>query len=177
MRMIKTDGAKPSTDDTPVREEETAENCELDLLGDPIQDPTDERGRPSFEITDELRHTVAVLTGAGESREAIADAIGCSEKTLRTYFLPELKKGGHQKRAEVILSVYQKATTGQNVAAAKAYLANGFLAAAQPPVPTKSEGENPVEKLGKKEQALIDAKTVDAESSWGDLLHVATAVQ
>jgi hypothetical protein len=49
-----------------------------------------------------LRERVAVLRAGGMDREEIADAIGCCEKALRTYFLPELNEGKSAKRAEVV---------------------------------------------------------------------------
>ena len=65
-----------------------------DLLGDPIGPYRDPRGRKKLIISNELRERVAVLRAGGMEREEIADAIGCCQKTLRTYFYPSSMRAG-----------------------------------------------------------------------------------
>lgn len=133
-----------------------------DLLGDPITEYRDPRGRKKLRVTNELRDRVAVLRAAGMEREEIADAIGCSERTLRTYFLPELNEGKAAKRAEAIARLFELGMGG-SVPALKAFLALGVKADAIPRVPREP-------KLGKKEQAMREAHTAHEGSRWGELL-------
>jgi hypothetical protein len=74
-----------------------------------------------------LRERVAVLRAGGMDREDIADAIGCCERTLRTYFLPELNEGKSAKRAEVVEKLFEMAIGG-SVPAMTAFLALGVKA-------------------------------------------------
>ena len=151
-----------------------AEDSEgLDLLGLPVQEPEETRGRPPFEVTDELRNKVSVLRAGGMEYVEIASAIGCSERTLRTYFLPELKAGAASKKAEMIAAMFT-AGMGGNVTAQKAFIALGEKADAMPPLPTAQQRieEPKPERLGKKEAAdreAIHAHEDDPE--WADLLH------
>jgi hypothetical protein len=136
---------------------------QIDLLGDPLREARDPRGRKKLKVSNELRDKVSILRAAGMEREEIADAIGCSERTLRTYFLPELNEGKSVKRAAVIEALYAAAMTG-SVSAAKAFLALGAKADAIPPAPKP-------EKLGKKEALLKASQTAHQGSEWGELLH------
>jgi hypothetical protein len=136
---------------------------QIDLLGDPLREPRDPRGRKKLKVSNELRDKVSILRAAGMEREEIADAVGCSERTLRTYFLPELNEGKSVKRAAVIEALYAAAMTG-SVSAAKAFLALGAKADAIPPAPKP-------EKLGKKEALLKASQTAHQNSEWGELLH------
>ncbi|WP_088348954.1 MULTISPECIES: hypothetical protein [Rhodomicrobium] len=79
---------------------------DIDLFGEPVGGYRDPRGRKKLKVTNELRDRVAVLRAGGMERDEIADAIGCSERTLRTYFLPELNEGKSEKRAAVIEALY-----------------------------------------------------------------------
>ena len=137
----------------------------LDLLGDPLQEHKDPRGRRKPRINNELRDRVAMLSAAGMDRQAIADAVGCSERTLRTYFLPELNEGKSAKRAEMLEALWI-AGKGGNVAAMKAFLAFSDKADALPRVTAAAKSP----KLGKKEQAVRDAEDGHHESGWGGLL-------
>lgn len=132
-----------------------------DLLGDPPAPYRDPRGRKKPHINSALRERVAVLRASGMSREEIAQALGWCERTLRTYFLPELTAGRHAKRAEIIMRLYDMAMAG-SVPAMKAFLAmtaeKGAPATARPV------------KLGKKEQALLDATSAPEGGRWGGLL-------
>ncbi len=138
------------------------DGASVDLLGDPLRDLPDPRGRKKLKVTKDLRERVAVLRAGGMEREEIADAIGCSERTLRTYFLPELNEGKAGKRAEAIARLFELGIEG-NVSALKAFLALGVKADAIPRLPREA-------KLGKKEQAVKDAETAHRGSRWGELL-------
>jgi DNA-binding CsgD family transcriptional regulator len=138
------------------------DDCARDLLGDPLRDVRDPRGRKKLKVTNDLREHVAVLRAGGMERDEIADAIGCSERTLRTYFLPELNEGKSVKRAEAIAKLFELGMAG-SVPALKAFLALGVKADAIPRLPRDA-------KLGKKEQAKKDAHTAHQGGRWGALL-------
>lgn len=114
-------------------------------------------------MTKEWRERVAVLRAGGMEHEEIADAIDCCEKTLRTYFLPELNEGRSAKRAEVVEKLFEMAIGG-SVPAMKAFLALGVKADAIPRVSREP-------KLGKKERLVKDAETAHHSSGWGELVH------
>ena len=146
---------------------------ELDLLGLPVQEPEETRGRPPFEVTDELRNKVSVLRAGGMEYAEIASAIGCSERTLRAHFLPELKAGAASKKAEMIAAMFS-AGMGGNVTAQKAFIALGEKADAMPPLPSSQQqaDEQKPEKLGKKETANREAlRAHEDDPEWADLLH------
>ena len=140
---------------------------EKDLLGETPSPYRDPRGRKKPKLTKELYDRVAILAAAGMDREAIADAIGCSERTLRTYFLPELNEGKSAKRAEAIARLYQLGVIDGNVTALKAYIAMTERADCMPDVPSKAK----TPKLGKKEQLAAEAHSGHEETGWGELLH------
>jgi hypothetical protein len=133
-----------------------------DLLGDPLREIRDPRGRKKLKVTNALREHVAVLRAGGLEREEIADAIGCCEKTLRTYFLPQLNEGKSAKRAEAIAKLFELGMAG-SVPALKAFLALGVKADAIPKLPKEA-------RLGKKDQARQDAHTAHRGGRWGELL-------
>ena len=112
--------------------------------------------RPPFEPTDDLKERVAIAAGAGMSHEQIALGLGISRPTLEKHFEVELSTGAYAKRLEVLAAMHGAAMKG-NVAAQKAYLALEPALAAPP------EKSAP---LGKKEQAEVDAKTVQVGTGW-----------
>ncbi len=137
----------------------------VDLWGDPIPPRIERRGRPQHVVTPEKRIRVAVLRAMRHSHEEIAAAMGISEPTLRKNYLPELKSGLAQKRAEVLVRLWEKVQEG-NVTAMKEFMRQtekSDLAPRElrPPKPTK---------LGKKDQALVDAQQPDVSSSMGELM-------
>jgi hypothetical protein len=140
---------------------------EFDLWGDPVPEETEKRGRPPHEATPERRMRVAVLRALKHTTDEIAAAIGISERTLRTKYLPELKGGLAQKRAEALVQLWSKAQEG-NVSAIKEFLRqvekSDLVMPRQPMRPARPP------KLGKKEQALIDAGAPDTTTSMGELM-------
>jgi hypothetical protein len=109
---------------------------------------------------------VAVLRSLNQTNDEIAHAMGISERTLRTKYLPELKAGLAQKRAAARIKLYELGMAG-NVAALKAFLKMADDSDLK--VPSSPRASRPPV-LGKKEQQLIDAATPDATSSIGELL-------
>lgn len=132
-------------------------------------------GRPPHAPTEESRRLVSVVAGAGMLHEEIAVMLGISQPTMRKHYEDELSMGAYARRAEVLAALYGAAVKG-NATAARAYLAIVPGAAVPPadpdPVPTKADP-----KLGKKEQAQVDAKTAQQGTDWADLLPRQTTAQ
>ena len=72
----------------------------------------------TFEPTEEQRRLVRALAGFGITHEDIGKQVGCEPKTLRKHFREELDRGTVEATAKVAQSLFQMATTGENVAAA-----------------------------------------------------------
>lgn len=128
------------------------------------------KGRPRFEVTAARRLKVEQLAACGMMQADIARAIGCHVDTLRDGFAEQLLTGRAKKRAEVLGQLF-KSAKGGNVSAQK-YLEQLTGAVADPPPPQHAAVEKP-EKLGKKEQAQIEAERPpeDGKSRWSGLLN------
>ncbi len=72
----------------------------------------------SFEPTEEQRRTVRAMSGFGIPQEDIATFLEIEPKTLRKHFRRELDRGMVEATAKVAQSLFQMATSGNNVAAA-----------------------------------------------------------
>jgi hypothetical protein len=128
--------------------------------------------RPTFKPTAVQRQKVAVAAGAGMAHEDIAVGLGISRNTLEKHFKVELSTAAYGRRMDVLLSLFRAAKKGSS-SAAKAYLANEPRLAVPPmPAPDVTPGKPavPEERLGKKAQAEVDARTAGAGGEWGDLL-------
>ena len=139
--------------------------AERDLLGDRMRPYRDPRGRKKFKNTNALREHVAILAAGGLDRQDIADAIGCCEKTLRAHFLPELNQGKASKRGEAIAKLWELGMGG-SVPALKAFLSLAEKGDSKPRMPAPAKAP----KLGKKEQADLEARNAHRDTSWGRLL-------
>lgn len=71
-----------------------------------------------FDPTEEQRRTVRAMSGFGIPQEDIALFLDIEPKTLRKHFRRELDRGMVEATAKVAQSLFQMATTGNNVAAA-----------------------------------------------------------
>ena len=140
-------------------------DVDFDLWGDPVPQRPEKRGRPTHVPTPEKRLRVSVLRALNQSHEEIAAAMGVSEPTLRKHYLPELKGGMAQKRAEALVLLYTEVQKG-NVSAIKEFLRQVERSDLTPAAakPTRAP------KLGKKAQAAIDAAMPDPTSSMGELM-------
>lgn len=140
------------------------------------------KGRPEHVPTAALRRKVSIAAGGGMLHEEIAMALGISRDTLRKYYRHELSVEAQRRRLEVLEAVYKTAQAKGTSAAAKTYLANvpefeappaaeGEEPAAAPPAPTTAPAPAPrPAKLGKKDQAALDAKTAADGTDWDGLL-------
>lgn len=111
-------------------------------------------GRRKYAPTDDEREKVRVLKAGGMSNEAIAEAIGISEPTLRQHFLSELDRGTAKVRADLLMARYRSAMGG-NVAAQNKMIDQVAAQQAQQKVSPVKEP-----KLGKKEERKAAAKAV-----------------
>ena len=72
----------------------------------------------AFQPTADQRRLAKALAGFGVIHDDIAKQIGCEPKTLRKHFREELDLGAIEATAKVAQSLFQMATSGNNVAAA-----------------------------------------------------------
>lgn len=113
-------------------------------------------GRKEYQPTDDEREKVRVLKAGGMTNEAISEAIGISEPTLRKHFGSELDRGGAKVRADLLMARYRSAMGG-NVSAQTKMLE---LVGASAAVAKIKEREAKEPKLGKKEQQQVAAENV-----------------
>jgi len=141
---------------------------DLDLLGDPIPEGLGRRGRPPHMPTDENRRKVVVLAAFDKNEEQIAAALSITAPTLRKHYFRELRgrlEARQRLEGKLLSALLAEVDKGNVSAIDKLWkrLDRHDLAVPRPqPKPTK--------KLGKKEQAVVDAKTASVEGEWGNLL-------
>ena len=121
------------------------------------------RGRPAYVPTDEARERVQVLRAQGMSKEAIAAALDIHLDTLVKHFSLDLEVAVAKRTAEIMMARYRSAVGG-SVPAQNKFLE---LAGASP---TRAARAAAVRKVGKKEQAVIDAHATDTSSDLGQLI-------
>lgn len=114
-------------------------------------------GRHEFKPTDEDREKVRVLKAGGMSNEAIAEAVGISEPTLRKHFSSEIDRATAKVRADLLMARYRSAMGGNVSAQNKMIEQVSANDAQQRRAPEKMEK---APKLGKKEEQAIAAKSV-----------------
>lgn len=133
------------------------------------------RGRPAHIPTPKARLTVRVMKCDGRTQEEIASVLGISLNTLQRKYAEELATGNITLRAEIMQKMATLAKKG-NISAARLFITqtegwNDRVATAAAEAEFMAEIEKPkVKPLGKKEQAIEDAKTAGLGSEWGDLL-------
>ncbi|WP_411033830.1 hypothetical protein [Shinella sp. BYT-45] len=138
-----------------------------DMFGLPMLPIKDRRGRPSYAKSKENQELVTVLRTAGWNQERIARQLGCDVKTLRKYFSRELDAGADIVEAEALMVTYRKMRQGNSVATGRIL---DLADKAQMALPQRRQpAEKPV-RLGKKEQADVDARSGHENNEWGNLL-------
>jgi len=141
-----------------------AETIERDLLGDPVTLVKNRWGRPTFAKTKENQRVVSMLVARGWTQLRIARYIGCDEKTLRKHFSRELDEGRDLIEGLAMEILVNKMVGGDRQSVNKVLeLIDKGKAAVLPKEPKAP-------KLGKKEQAKLDAAKGHENSSWGQLL-------
>lgn len=123
----------------------------------------------AFKPTDDQRKTVDGMAAYGVPEAAIAQVIGISVKTLSKYFREELDTAHIRANLAVAQSLWRKATgEGPQSVTAAIFWAKARMGWRErdfvfdpAPLPLK---------LGKKEQALVDARAPDPGTSLGELM-------
>lgn len=148
----------------------------LDLFGNPIRERFGQRGRPPYEPTDRDRNRIKLLLALGWSTERMANAIGVSPATVKRYFRAELKvRDAMRDRLEMRrFEIAMEQANAGNVAALKELgrlvehsdlmRMGGHQAGRR-----KADEEKP-EKLGKKAEADLAARSAHEDTEWGSLL-------
>lgn len=139
-----------------------------DLFGAPIGQIRERWGRPSFGKNKENQELVALLRSANWTVARIARHLGCDEKTLRKHFSRELDQGSDMIEAMALQVMLQKMRQGNSAATGRIL---DMVEKANLVVPPQPEAPSQkVERLGKKEQAAIDAQTAHEDGKWGTIL-------
>ncbi|MCD9819777.1 hypothetical protein [Bradyrhizobium japonicum] len=151
----------------------------FDLFGDPVPPNWGERGRPQHVPTQQNRNRVSLLVALGWSPPRIAAALFVTPPTLRKHYFSELKFA-QVARDRLVAQLGMKLLEGVNAGNVSAirefqkYLErNDLMLYGQTQQPQKAPpADKPVKapKLGKKEQAELDARSPDAGSTLGELM-------
>lgn len=153
----------------------------FDLFGNPVRPGRGEKGRPKFEPTDRDRNKIKMLLAVGWGNGRIANAIGISLATLKRYFRAELKvrdMARDQLEARRLELAFEAAASG-NVGGMRQLdrmVERMEREGLDRKMRESQDGDEPEEtparrKLGKKETAKEEAKTVGQDGEWGsDLL-------
>lgn len=141
---------------------------ERDLLGDPVTEIRDPRGRRSAVgsagIRKEVQKVIMSLRAAGQSQEQIAEYLQMDVKTLRKYFSRELDHGATLLEG-LAMQVLVKRMLDGSVSAAKQVLTVAGLRSA----PRAAKPEAPKKEVVGKKAALTEAAR-NPDAGWGDLL-------
>jgi hypothetical protein len=114
---------------------------------------------------------VKAMAGFGIPHDEIAMILSVDPKTLRKHFEQELEVGHIEANAKVAANLFRKATgEGREAIIAAIFWLKCRAGWREYVIEPKPER---VPSLGKKEQALADARSATEEASdWGDLLKV-----
>lgn len=115
------------------------------------------------------REEVAIAAGGGMPDSDIACALGISLAELRKTYAAELSTGAFRSRMDLLRAMHSAGMKG-NTAAAKSYLSLEPRSTAPPPDPPADGKPIKPEKLGKKDQANVDAVGAEAGTPWAGLL-------
>ena len=126
-------------------------------------------GRPEFEPTQRQREDVRLWAADDWSEERMAQQLGIARETLRKHFADEIQYGADRIRTQVLRDLERSSRAGRVGASAKLLEITSMVA--PPSAPKAERPEAPPEPLGKKAQAIVDAKSADVGSDWADLVH------
>lgn len=150
-----------------------------DLFGNPVRAGHGARGRPAFEVTEEIRNKIKLGLALGWNQERIAAGVAISPATLKRYFRAELKTRDMARdqldlrRFELVMAEANKGNVGAIKELGKMLERNDQMVAGrkfQDAQAGDSDDRKPrAEKpLGKKEAAQRAAETAGGEGSlWG----------
>lgn len=156
---------------------------EFDLFGNPVVTGQKGRGRPKHVPTPEIENKIKMLLAFGWSNERIARSVGISQPTLRRNYFQVLKLREHQRDMMTAAKAVRlwELGMGGNIGAFKEFqkllerndmmkLDDDLRAmqnAGRDPE-ENAEAEAPSRKLGKKEQAQLDAESAMTDGGdWG----------
>ena len=145
---------------------------DFDLLGDPVPDGWGRRGRPPHIPTDENRRKIVLLMAFDKNEEQIAAALSITPPTLRKYYFRELKtrlEARHRLEGKLLAKLVEEVDKGNVSANDKLWkrLDRHDLVTGQVVRPAKA-AKPP--KLGKKDQAVLNAATAHEDNEWSSLL-------
>ena len=120
-------------------------------------------GRPAFKPTKEQVYSVGLMASIGIPQDQIAMAIGVDKKTLQLHFRKELDVGSTQMLTRVADSLFRQALAG-NVSACI------FIMKCRAGWSEHAGRDAPGDRLGKKDQLIVDAQNPPAGSKWEGLL-------
>jgi hypothetical protein len=148
----------------------------FDLFGNPVRPGKGQRGRPPYEATEKDRNKVKLLLALGWSNTRVAAAIPVSEATLKRYFRAELKERDQMRdrldarRFEIVMEQANAGNVGALKELTKMLERSDLMRAGQRmEKPAGGQAKTKVERLGKKEQAQLDAEAAGAgdDDEWG----------
>jgi hypothetical protein len=150
----------------------------LDLLGDPIPEGYDGKGRPPHVADDRKRNKVMLLLAMGWTNGRIAAALGLDVKTLRKHYSQQLRTREvalDKMRAGRLTVLWEEMEKGSIPAAKEIGKEIGRIEALTfGDLPAHSDRHAPrdrkagAQQLGKKEVAKIAAASAGAGTEWGD---------
>lgn len=145
----------------------------IDLFGDPVPASRGRKGRPPHVPTAENRRFVQLALACGHDEVAIAEALGITDRTLKRHYFHELAgKRSARLRLEMKSLALIVAQAEASNTSAMALLEKKIERMHQRDLARgKPAREAKPPKLGKKEQALIDAHQAGKDSSWSSLLN------
>lgn len=113
-----------------------------------------------------------VLAAFDKNEEQIAAALSITPPTLRKHYFRELRsrlEARQRLEGKALLALVNQVEKGNASAIDKLFkrLERHDLATGQTARPLK---QSKAPKLGKKEQAVIDARSTDGKGAWGNLL-------
>ena len=141
------------------------------LFGHPLSPLRDRRGRKSFKKDKENQSFVSRRAADGWTHEMIAEDMGIDPKTLRKHFSRELSSGRVFMVGEMLDILHRRAREG-HVPSVKVLLDRYEDTAPTAPrnrraVEEDEEDQAQDVRLGKKEQAVLDAQKVP--DNYGDI--------
>ncbi|TIW43744.1 MAG: hypothetical protein E5V72_17010 [Mesorhizobium sp.] len=139
----------------------------FDLFGDPVPEGWGKRGRPQHVATAANRNKVNMLLALGWNNERIARALSITPPTLRKNYFRELKFRDEARTAMLFWTQFEGGSSAAGKAFRKFVEQNDLMLYGQT---SRPQAEEKAPKLGKKEQALVDARQPDTGSTLGDLM-------
>ena len=143
----------------------------LDLFGEAIPAGRGKRGRPAHVWSIENSNKINLLFATGHDHHDAAAVLGISAPTLRKHYFFEIERHGAAKlrlKARLLAGLSRDADQGNTAAAKELFkqIERGSMPGAAAHMRTKAKPKP----LGKKDQALVDARSVGGEGKWGGLL-------